>query len=104
MAASLGKGIAGLAAAGVGAVLFNRYRENQELNETLEFQGYESGATEQYGIYDQIQQRMASGYNGYAQNYDPLATSSVTNNLNSMKQGHSFYGWDRNNAIYGGVL
>jgi hypothetical protein len=104
IAPNMRKGSVGLLAAGVSALLFNKYKENQTLNETLEFQGHEGPAQGQYGIYEQIQARVETGYDGYEQRVDPLATASVNYHLNENKIGHSNYSWNRSNSVYGGVL
>lgn len=100
----LGKGILGMAAVGAAAVLFNKHQENKVLDETLRFQGYENSVGGQYAVNQQIQQRIDSGYEGYSQLMDPLATASITNNLNNGRTAHTDYSWDRNNSIYGGAL
>ena len=101
---NLGKGVIGIAAVGAGALLFSRAKENQALEDTLAFQGYESSGQGQYAIYDQIQARVASGYDGYANQVDPLATASVTSNLNNRRANHANYDWERNQQLYGGLL
>ena len=101
---NLGKGALGAVAIGAGALLLGRHKENQRLNETMDFQGWESSAEGQYGINQQLQERVDMGYDGYSNLMDPLATASVVNNLNNASTGHSNYDWARNNQLYGGLL
>jgi hypothetical protein len=101
---NLGKGMVGLVAVGAGALLFRRRQENEKLNETFDFQGWESSGQGEYGVYQQIQAQQELGYDGYSNLVDPLATASLTNSLSLSRTGHHNYDWDRNNQIYGGLL
>lgn len=98
-----GKGIAGLAAVGIGALLLRRKRESDKYDVAMDYAGPEAGPS-RYALADVLEQRQMSGYNGYYRQVDPLATASLTENLYYGRQGHSSTAWDRNTAIYGGVL
>lgn len=107
-AAPISKGIyrggAALGVVTIAAVLLGKRRERELVNETIDFQGYESPSQGQYAIYDQIEERKAAGYRGDALTFDPLRTSHLINNLNNDRMGHTNMHWDSNNNIYGGIL
>lgn len=98
------KGLLGIGIAGAGALLFKRYKEEQVLDETIDFQGYETSVPGGYAITQQVQERIDTGYNGYSQQMDPLATASLTSILNDSRTGHMTSSLMNNNAIYGGIL
>lgn len=99
----LPKTLIGAAAVGIGAFLMHRKNEQDKYDVAFEYAGQEAGPS-RYGLADVLEQRMLSGYNGYYRQVDPLATASLNENLYYSSVGHSNMSWDRNNAIYGGVL
>lgn len=92
-------GIAALA--GIGYYLNRKRKESNQLNEPMQWMPYEQGTS--YSLYDQVELRKAAGENG-ARYMDPLATAPLVGSLYDNRTNHGNMAWDRNSALYGGVL
>jgi hypothetical protein len=92
-------GVAGIAALGIFAA--RKHRENQQLNEPLQQMPYEVGTN--YALNSEIILRMANGATG-AKYVNPLATAPLTGNLYDNRIGHSSMAFDKNSALFGGVI
>lgn len=86
---------------GAALLLYNRKKEKDQYD--IIFDRQEANDTTRYLIADYVQMGLDAGHTG-AQYMDPLATASIVSNLNSARVGHSSMAWDRNNALYGGLL
>jgi hypothetical protein len=92
-------GVAGIAL--IGFIAARKRKENQRLNEPLQQMPYEVGTN--YALNSEIILRMANGENG-ASYMDPLATAPLVGNLYDNRTNHNSMAWDKNSALYGGVL
>jgi hypothetical protein len=99
---NLGKFTVGALGAGAALLLYNRKREQDRYDVTI--RQMPATDTNRYAIAEQLQARIDTGYDGYRQQIDPLATASVMSNLHATRIGHTNMGWDRNTNLYGGVL
>ena len=86
-----------------GILYANRHNEVQQYAPAMQQMPYESGS-QRYMAADMLQMSIDSGINKGYQRYDPLATAFVTSNLSDSAIGHTSMNWDKNNALYGGVL
>jgi hypothetical protein len=85
----------GLLAAGAGYYMYNKVKENQVYNETLEeqpTQGYSTGRM----MEDTMQPQQSSFRR------DPLTTAGVVGNLDRNKIGHYKMGAQKNAHLFGG--
>lgn len=92
-------GIAGLAM--IGYYLNKKRKENNVLEEPMEFMPYEQGSS--YSLQDQVQLRQMNGERG-AKRMDPLATAPLVGSLYDNRINHTNMSWDKNSALYGGVI
>lgn len=98
----LGKLTLGGIAGGTALLLYKRKREQDRYDVAVDRMPTEGAR--RYAIADQLQARIDTGYDGYRQQIDPLATASIVSNLHATRLGHTNMGWDRNTNLYGGVL
>ena len=89
--------------AGAGAYLWSRKRRNDQYDMDFAYESREPGPA-RYAVADVLQARIDAGYDGGRVQIDPLATANLTHHLYYSSIGHTNMEWDRNNAIYGGVL
>ena len=92
-------GLAGIAT--LGYYLNRKRKENELLNEPLTQMPYEVGSS--YYLQEQIELKRAMGETG-AKYMDPLATAQITGNLFDNRVNHSDMTWDKNSALFGGVI
>jgi hypothetical protein len=93
----------GTVALGVGGFLYARKRRNDRYDIDLVAEGQDPGQG-RYAVADILQARIDAGYDGARVQVDPLATASLTQHLYYCSIGHTNMDWDRNTAIYGGLL
>lgn len=86
---------------GAGYYMYQRKEEQDQYDVALQQMPFERGTD--YSIARQVEMRMAAGKTS-AQKMDPLATAPIVDNLYMNRVGHTSMAWDRNTALYGGVL
>ena len=88
--------LAGIAVAGIGYYGYNKYKDSQEYNETIEDQPIE-GYSAKLEMGEKAPQRMES------RRRDPLVTAGIVGNLDRNKISHYRMGNDKYNHLYSGV-
>ena len=88
-----------VAAAFAGKKLVDNYQERQEVNETFDFQGYETG-TDYYNLQQQVESAMISKQ----RRLDPLATAGLTANMHNIRNDHTRMGPNAHAHLFSGVL
>ncbi len=89
--------------AGAGMLAYNKKQDNDQYSTSFQEMPMDTGQG-RYAIADHIQADLDMGFNGYRRQLDPLATASLSDNLYYGRMGHANMSWDRNSALYGGVL
>lgn len=98
---NMGKATLGVLALGLGAHLWQKHEEAKKYDATVAPMPTDR---RRYAVADQLQTRIDSGYNGYYQHMDPLATASLVDVLNENKIGHTNMDPNRYSNLYAGVL
>jgi hypothetical protein len=96
------RGAAGLVTGAVALALYKRHKRNKQFDESFEQMPTERGSN--YSIDDQLEIKKQMGINKYYQKYDPLSTANTVQQLNDARIGHTNMSYNRNNALYGGIL
>lgn len=88
-----------VAAAFAGKKVFESLQERQEIDETFDFQGYETG-TDYYNLEQQVQAATIRRQ----KRLDPLATAGLTANMHNARGNHMLMGPNSNAHLFNGVM
>jgi hypothetical protein len=88
-----------VATAFAGKKVFESLQERQEIDETFDFQGYETG-TDYYNLEQQVQAATIRRQ----RRLDPLATAGLTANMHNARGNHMLMGPNSNAHLFNGVM
>lgn len=98
---NIGKVALGALAVGIGSHLWNKHEEAKKYDATAAPMPTDR---RRYAAADELQARIESGYNGYYQSMDPMATMALPDILRQNSIGHTNMDPNRYSSLYSGAL